>query len=73
MIISGTEPFSEALSPFFLFLVYESLRDSDIRFGPARKKVASGGAPVVVRASPEKRGRRDESESTPVALARYRK
>lgn len=54
--------------------MYAPLRDLQVRFGYARKKVvAGGGALVAVQASPEKRGRHDESESTAVALARSRK
>lgn len=54
--------------------MYVSLRDLDLRFSYARKKVIIGGGVLaVVRASLEKHGRHDESESTTIALARSRK
>lgn len=55
--------------------MYASLRDLDLRFSSyaGKKVVVGGGVLVVVRASVEKHGRQDESESTTIALARSRK
>ena len=72
-----------SLSRFVVYATFNNNRDLQVL---ARKKVVvGGGAPVVVvaaaaaaaavmvvvvRASPEERGRHDESESTTIALAR---